>query len=223
VTLTLVSTKEQIVLTAERLFAAYGVEGVSLRQVGAAAGTANHSAVQYHFGSKSQLIRAIFLYRLPHLEERRRILVARRRPDDIPSWVECHILPMLEQGEQRGSHYLSFVAMLQQSPDRHLCESIPRELGTSTQQFFVAMDELLGHLPAPLRRHRLEQAITFAVHAAAGRERSQAAGVEVLPFALHVADLLDGLVGFLEAAASPAAISALDEAEPSSLGLPLVV
>jgi hypothetical protein len=130
---------------------------------------------------------------------------------------------MLEQGEQRGSHYLSFVAMLQQSAERHLCESIPRELGTSTQQFLVAMDEQLGHLPGPLRRHRVEQAATFAVHAAAGRERSQAAGIEVLPFAVHVADLLDGLVGFLEAPASPAAISALDEAEPSSLGLPLVL
>jgi AcrR family transcriptional regulator len=52
--------KEQIVLAAERLFAERGLDGVSLREIGAAVGNANNSAVQYHFGSKDQLVRAIF-------------------------------------------------------------------------------------------------------------------------------------------------------------------
>ena len=46
------STKEQIVLAAEGLFAERGIEGVSLRQIGTAAGNGNNSAVQYHFGTK---------------------------------------------------------------------------------------------------------------------------------------------------------------------------
>jgi len=94
------STKEQIVLTAERLFSHRGLEGVSLREIGAAVGNGNHSVVQYHFGSKEQLVRAIFEYRLPQLNERRRILTAHRRPENLRSAVECYVLPILEQGEQ---------------------------------------------------------------------------------------------------------------------------
>jgi AcrR family transcriptional regulator len=54
------STKEQIVLAAEGLFAERGIEGVSLRQIGAAAGNGNNSAVQYHFGTKERLVQAVF-------------------------------------------------------------------------------------------------------------------------------------------------------------------
>src|ERR1700757_4705681 len=61
------STKEQLVTTAERLFAVHGIDSVSLRQICAEAGNANNSAVQYHFGSKDRLLQAIFEYRIPHL------------------------------------------------------------------------------------------------------------------------------------------------------------
>jgi AcrR family transcriptional regulator len=206
------STKEQIILTAERLFAARGLDGVSLREIGATAGNANHSAVRYHFGSKEKLVEAIFLYRLPHLEERRRILIARHRPADVRAWVEAYVLPILEQGEQRGSHYLGFVAALRGGA---LMERIPDDLRASLRQLRDAMDVLLAFIPEPLRGHRLMQAVTFAVHAGADRERAQAAGLDVLPFAVHVADLLDGLVGFLEAPVSPNALAALGDARPS--------
>ncbi|MET0908751.1 MAG: helix-turn-helix domain-containing protein, partial [Ilumatobacteraceae bacterium] len=59
------ASARRIVEVAERLFALHGIDGVSLRQIAAAAGTANNSAVNYHFGSKDGLITAIFQYRLP--------------------------------------------------------------------------------------------------------------------------------------------------------------
>jgi len=209
------------VLAAERLFAARGYDGVSLRQIGAAAGNANHSAVQYHFGSKDQLVEAIFDYRLPHLDTRRRSLVAEREPDDLRSWVECYVLPILEQGEQDGSNYLSFVAMLQQSAEAHLFARISEDYRASTERFRDRMTVLLAHIPEPLRAHRLTQALAFSVHAAADRERSQASGAPVLPFTVHVADLLDGLIGFLDAPVSAGARTALAEAdsEPSAAAL----
>jgi len=209
------------VLAAERLFAARGYDGVSLRQIGAAAGNANHSAVQYHFGSKDQLVEAIFDYRLPHLDTRRRSLVAEREPDDLRTWVECYVLPILEQGEQDGSNYLSFVAMLQQSAEAHLFARISEDYRASTERFRDRMTVLLAHIPEPLRAHRLTQALAFSVHAAADRERSQASGAPVLPFTVHVADLLDGLIGFLDAPVSAGARTALAEAdsEPSAAAL----
>jgi AcrR family transcriptional regulator len=205
------STKEQIATTAERLFAECGIDGVSLRQIGVASGSGNHSVVQYHFGSKEVLVEAIFEYRLPRLDTRRQTLVAQIAPTDLRSWVHCYVLPILEQGEQPDSHYLSFVAMLQQSSQRHLFGAIPPELLASTTEFREQLDLLLAHIPAPLRTHRVEQAVLFAVHASAIRERTRASGHLVTPFALHVADLLDGLVGFLQADVSDTAMAVLNE------------
>jgi AcrR family transcriptional regulator len=218
------STKEQIVLAAERLFAERGLEGVSFRQIGAAAGNRNHSVVQYHFGSKDQLVRAIFEYRLSDLDERRQILMAHRPPgDDLRRAVECYILPILEQGEQVGSHYLSFVAMLQQHADRRMFVDTPEDLQTSTRAFRDQIGALLTQIPEPLRSHRISEAIAFSVHASAHRERAQSAGLNVLPFPVHVTDLIDGLVGFLEASVSTAARAALADTERTSIGelLPL--
>jgi AcrR family transcriptional regulator len=217
------STKQQIVRAAERLFATHGLDGVSLRQIGVAAGNGNNSAVQYHFGSKDQLVQAIFEDRLPHLDERRRLLVAQRRPDDLRSWVECYVLPILEQGEQEGSHYLGFVAMLQQSAHREVFERIPEEPRESTRLFRERVGELLAHIPEPLRTHRVAQALALSVHATADRERVRAHGYDVISFAVHVTDLLDGLVGFLEAPVSPAALAALEGSDLERVALPLLL
>jgi AcrR family transcriptional regulator len=206
------STKEQIVLTAERLFGERGLEGVSLRQLGAAAGSGNNSAVQYHFGSKEQLIRSIFEYRLPYLLERRRLLVAERRPQDLRAWVECYVLPILEQGEMEGSHYLTFVAMLHHYGRHDVFERLSAG-PSSSREFHDHVAEHLVHIPEPLRTHRVGQAITYSVHATADRERARANGEAVLPFAVHVSDLFDGLVGLLSAPVSPAALAALDETD----------
>lgn len=215
------SVKEQIVLAAERLFAEHGLEGVSLRQISAAAGNGNNTAVQYHFGTKQRLVQEIFEHRLPALNERRRVLIARRCPDELRSWVECHILPVLEQGEQEGSHYLSFVAMLQQYGRRDVFERLPGELSRPTTDFVDRVGTLLPHIPEPLRGHRIAQALAFGVQAASGRERTRARGGHVLPFAVHVGDLLDGLVGFLQAPVSSTTLSVLGETDRSEPVLPL--
>jgi AcrR family transcriptional regulator len=220
------SAKEEIVAAAERLFAERGIEGVSLRQIGAAAGNGNNSAVQYHYGTKDQLIQAIFEHRLPQLQARRQLLVAQRVPDDLRAWVECYVLPILEQGEQEGSHYLGFVAMLQQHGHREVFERLTAELKDINQPFRQEIGARLTGLPEPLRGHRIAQALSFSVHATAERERARADGRSVLPFAVHVADLLDGLLGFLQApttsASRTAGARALPRTLPESLALPFL-
>lgn len=58
-------TKDLLIDAAERLFGEHGIKGVSLRQINTEAGQRNASAVHYHFGTKEELVRAIFLKRLP--------------------------------------------------------------------------------------------------------------------------------------------------------------
>src|SRR5918998_5615769 len=51
-------TKERILDAAQELFGIHGLAGTSLRAVTAAAGV-NLAAVNYHFGSKEELFRAV--------------------------------------------------------------------------------------------------------------------------------------------------------------------
>lgn len=68
------STREIILNTAERLFAHQGHDNTSMRQITRTANV-NLSAVNYHFGSKDGLIRAVFRRRLDALSQERLTLL----------------------------------------------------------------------------------------------------------------------------------------------------
>ncbi len=53
------STRLQILLTAEQLFATQGIDATSLRQIGSEVWKRNTVAAKYHFQNKKTLIRAI--------------------------------------------------------------------------------------------------------------------------------------------------------------------
>jgi AcrR family transcriptional regulator len=71
-----VATRERMLDVAEALIAARGVAGVSTRQIAAAAGQANHSAVRHHFRDKETLVRAILVERAARIEALRSALIA---------------------------------------------------------------------------------------------------------------------------------------------------
>src|ERR1700709_2968069 len=84
------STQEAILVAAERLFAEHGVFAVSNRQVSEAAGQGNNAAVGYHFGTKTDLVRAIEERHRAPIEEHREDLVARLdETTDMRGWVSC--------------------------------------------------------------------------------------------------------------------------------------
>jgi AcrR family transcriptional regulator len=203
------STKEQLVITAERLFALNGLDGVSLRQISAAAGNANNSAVQYHFGTKDDFVQAIFEYRIPGLMRRRRLLATGRGPG-LRACVEAYFLPVLEEAEDVDSYYMMFLMQLQRyGIGEHPFDRMPEEFKEPTRVFVGEVGAFLGDLPAELRPTRIEQAMTICTHACADRQMARRNGAPVAPYPLHVAALLDGIVGFLTAPASPATLDAL--------------
>ena len=65
-----IDTRQRILDAAEALFTQYGVEGTTLRQITGAA-EVNLAAVNYHFGSKEELIREVFHRRLAWLNQQR--------------------------------------------------------------------------------------------------------------------------------------------------------
>jgi AcrR family transcriptional regulator len=68
-------TRERILDAAEREFAENGLQATSLRTITAAA-EANLASVNYHFGSKDGLVKAVFARRLEPLNEARLALLA---------------------------------------------------------------------------------------------------------------------------------------------------
>lgn len=100
--------KTKLILAAEKLFARGGIEGVSLREIAAAAGQGNHHAVQYHFGSREGLVQAVFSFRMQQMEERRAEMLAAAEAagtlQDARTIVEIIFLPQLELPGQHGNH-----------------------------------------------------------------------------------------------------------------------
>ncbi|CAN5378416.1 hypothetical protein BH11ACT7_BH11ACT7_10480 [soil metagenome] len=68
-------TRTNLLSAAEQLFAARGVDGVSLREIARSAGAKNVIAVQYHFADRDGVLRAILDKHLPAVDERRHALL----------------------------------------------------------------------------------------------------------------------------------------------------
>jgi AcrR family transcriptional regulator len=68
-------TRDKLLAAAEHLFAAHGVEGVSLREIARTAGAKNVIAVQYHFADRDGVLQAILDKHLPDVDARRHALL----------------------------------------------------------------------------------------------------------------------------------------------------
>ncbi|GAA2123874.1 TetR/AcrR family transcriptional regulator [Actinomadura napierensis] len=68
-------TRERLLDAAERLYAERGIDAVSLREIVQAAGARNATAVQYHFGDRAGIVRAIHARHAPEVEARRHALL----------------------------------------------------------------------------------------------------------------------------------------------------
>jgi AcrR family transcriptional regulator len=69
------STRHKLMVVAERLFGEFGIDAVPLRAISKEAGQRNTNSVQYHFGGKLQLLRAIFEFREEQLDPLREAML----------------------------------------------------------------------------------------------------------------------------------------------------
>ncbi|GAA4379236.1 TetR/AcrR family transcriptional regulator [Paeniglutamicibacter cryotolerans] len=89
--------RQTLLDSAEELFAKYGIDAVSNRRITEHAGTANHSAIAYHFGSRDELLRALVGRHLEEMNRRRESLVAGLADDaGLRDVLACRILPWIE-------------------------------------------------------------------------------------------------------------------------------
>jgi AcrR family transcriptional regulator len=173
------ATRELILTTAERLFAEHGVFAVSNRQIAEAAGQGNNTAVGYHFGTKTDLVRAIARKHTEQVEQRREQMLAEIGDStDLRDWMACLVRPITEHMEALGNPtwYARFGAQLMTDPTLVTIMSEQSLSSPSLRRIIDGLHRCLPDLPADVRRERGDMARLLMVHMLADRERALADG-----------------------------------------------
>ncbi|MFE2358167.1 TetR/AcrR family transcriptional regulator [Streptomyces parvulus] len=173
------ATRQLILVTAERLFAEHGVYAVSNRQVSEAAGQGNNAAVGYHFGTKSDLVRAVAQRHSARVEElRARQLAALGDSADLRDWVDCLVRPQFEHLAALGSPtwYARFCAQVMTDPALREIMVEESRASPSLREIIAGRNRCMPALPDEVRAERGDMARHLIVHMAAERERALAEG-----------------------------------------------
>ncbi|MEU5597664.1 TetR family transcriptional regulator [Streptomyces sp. NPDC020298] len=202
------ATREAILSAAERLFAERGVYAVSNRQVSEAAGQGNNAAVGYHFGTKTDLVRAVARRHAQRIEGiRARAVAATGDSTDVRDWVDCLVRPVTEHLAGLGSPtwYARFCAQVMTDPALHdilVEESLE---SPSLRQVVDGLHRTLPELPAEVRAERGLMARTLILHTCAERERALADGAPTPrpTWSETATGLADAIVGMWLAPVSP--------------------
>jgi AcrR family transcriptional regulator len=165
------STKERILTAAEALFAQRGFEGASLRQLTAAAGV-NLAAVNYHFGSKDNLVEEVFKRRLDQLSTRR--LTALKQiaghPDaTLEDVLSAFIRPALDLSHDGGGGlFMRVLARAFAEHDDSLRKFLSDNYGHVMRQFTTEFARLLPHLSKEELYWRIDLVTGALTHAMSG-------------------------------------------------------
>jgi len=123
-------TRAALIDAAAELFAAHGVDGVSIRSINSQAGLAAAS-VHYHFGSKDKLLDAVLerdgrAVRAEISERADRLLARQARPTtrQLVETLAKPYLNLIEREPVRGIQWLKIVAQLITAGDSHVDQDL---------------------------------------------------------------------------------------------------
>lgn len=155
--------RDRVLFAAERLFAEYGIEAVSLRKIASVAGHGNTNAVKYHFASKAGLVQAIFMHRVREMEGTRRSLLARAQQDGMQNdaliLLKIMALPHLEIVDEHGkhpfAHFLAQYLLRYQGAPLEDPEVQPVFEVTALRQLLELLESRIFYVPKTLARTRI--------------------------------------------------------------------
>jgi AcrR family transcriptional regulator len=205
-------TRERLVATAEQLFAERGIGGVSLREINAAAGQRNSTALQYHFGDREGLVRAVLGKHGPEVDSRRHALLDEYEATEPgPPADRLRVLagalvrpPAAKLTDPDGGRaYLRVMAQLVARPELHDRSGDPL---TSLNRWRRLAGDLLPEV-AVTRLHRRYTAIRITFIELALRAEGRPARDERL-FTSHLVDVVTAI---LDAPLSAETARLLDE------------
>lgn len=169
-------TRAALVDTAERMVAERGT-AVSLREISSAAGQRNHSAAQYHFGSREGLITAVIRSRSAPIDARRRELLEQAAPGAgaarVQVLVEVLVQPWVDVlvATRGDSCYLRFLAQVLDDPELRTALGEQPDGPDAVREVNDELATLLVDLPPRERARRLAWTSAVALRLLSQEER----------------------------------------------------
>lgn len=165
------STRQRILDAADRLFGERGFRGTSMRALTAEAGV-NLAAVNYHFGSKQELLRAALLRHLEPMNDERLGRLGRleaAHPEGVPveGILEAFCLPAFElrHASPRNAEIIQRMAVLIHSEPVEILEPLLQDLfGEVVLRFTAALARTLPELTQDEITLRLHLCVGSLVH-----------------------------------------------------------
>ena len=164
------STKDRILGAAEELFAQFGFAGTSLRQVTGRADV-NIAAVNYHFGSKDNLVNEVFRRRMDEMSAER--LAALRtaidkHPGELEPVLAAFVEPALAMAQDRhgGGAFIRVIARAYAESNDSLRKFLSDQYGHVLRHFGKALAACLPGIDKDTLYWRLDflaGALTYAM------------------------------------------------------------
>ncbi len=145
------TTQARLLDAAETLFSERGFQGISIREITDMAG-ANLAAVNYHFGSKAGLIRALIERHIGPLNELRMRQLdeaeAAAGPDGVSldEVLRIFFTAPIEHFMQEDRQLPNLLARLHQEPTPEIVEIVVSIFRPLANRFFSALDPCCPHL-----------------------------------------------------------------------------
>ena len=164
------STKDRILGAAEELFAQHGFAGTSLRQVTSRADV-NIAAVNYHFGSKENLVNEVFRRRMDEMSAQRIARLEAAMADgacDLEAVLGAFVEPALAMAQDRhgGGAFIRVIARAYAEKNDSLRKFLSDQYGHVPRAFARAIARCLPDLPKDQLYWRLDflsGALTYAM------------------------------------------------------------
>ena len=137
------STKDRILGAAEELFAQFGFAGTSLRQVTSRADV-NIAAVNYHFGSKENLVNEVFRRRMDEMSTARLAALkeaVEQHPGELEPILAAFVEPALALAQDRhgGGAFVRVVARAYAEKNEKLRKFLSDHYGHVLREFAKAI------------------------------------------------------------------------------------
>ena len=164
------STKDRILGAAEELFAQFGFSGTSLRQVTSKADV-NIAAVNYHFGSKENLVNEVFRRRMDEMSAQRLArlhAVVASGSCDLEAVLAAFVEPALALAQDRhgGGAFIRVIARAYAEKNDSLRRFLSDQYGHVLREFAKAIASCVPSLGKETLYWRLDflsGALTYAM------------------------------------------------------------
>lgn len=192
-------TRGALLSAAERLFADGGIDGPSLREITRAAGQRNTSALQYHFGDRDELLRAVLERHLRSVDANRSALLDQLDligGGDERGLAAALVLPLVAKLDDAdgGPEYLQVAGEVVARPVR-FADLLPLLMaGPGMARWSKAVEPLLPAEAVGRPLHRRFAAMRFVHGELASRARERRTRSDHRLFTSHLVDLVTALL-----------------------------